>query len=141
MKEKGAGGHMDPAAAIKGEAAAGNDAMNVGMKDKRLPPGVKNREDADRGFQLRSGDVDKRLAGAAQQNRVEQLRRMKDQGLEPVGDGEDDVEVWNVEHFLAALFEPQSSGFAATAWTMTIAAGVPEDVLVLATVAPVAMAA
>jgi hypothetical protein len=141
MKEKGARGKMGPAAAIKGEAAAGNDAMNVRMKDESLSPCVKNGEEADRCTELGSGDVDKRLASRAQQNRVEQLRRMKDQRVEPVGNGEDDVEVRDVEHFLAPLFEPESSGFTAAARTMTIAAGVPEDVLVLATVTPIAMTA
>jgi hypothetical protein len=35
-----------PAAAIKGEATAGNDAVDMGMEHQGLTPGVKNGEHA-----------------------------------------------------------------------------------------------
>lgn len=47
VEQKGAGGNAHPAAAIEREAAAGNEAMNVRVKQQHLGPGVKHGEDAE----------------------------------------------------------------------------------------------
>jgi hypothetical protein len=39
----------DPALAVEGDAAAGDEAVNVGMMGQRLPPGVEDGDQADLG--------------------------------------------------------------------------------------------
>jgi hypothetical protein len=112
---------VHPAAAIEREAAAGNDTMNVGVKDQSLAPGVKHGEDADVCAELRGRNIGQRLAGGAKQNRIEDLGRVKDQGVQRLRDGEDDVEVGNVENLFAPLLEPALPGLGPTPGTMAVA--------------------
>ena len=64
---------------------------------------------------------------------------MENQIVERIRKGEEDVEVRNVENFLAAFLEPVRTGFGAAPGTVTITTGVPEDVLVVAAVAVIKM--
>ena len=54
---------------------------------------------------------------------------MLDQNVQRLGNGEDDMEVGNVENLLAPLLEPFRAGLGAAPGTVTVATGVPEDVL------------
>jgi hypothetical protein len=122
MKEERAGWDAHPAAAIEGEAAAGNDAMNVRMKGERLSPGVKDGEHADHRTEPGARDIEQSLTGAVQEDRVEKLWSMENQRMEAIRNGEDDVEVRDVEHLLASLLEPASSRFGSAAGTVTVSA-------------------
>jgi hypothetical protein len=136
-----AGRDVYPAAAIEREAAAGNDTMNVGVKDQGLAPGVKHGEDADVCAKRRGRDIDQGLASGAKQNRIEDLRRVLDQRVQTLRDGEDDMEVGNVEDLFAPLLEPVLAGLGPTAGTMAVAARVPEGVLVIAPITLIEMSA
>lgn len=95
-------GNAHPAAAIEREAAAGHDTVDVGMEHEGLTPGVQNGEDAHARAKSRGAEVEQGLTRAAKQNRVDDLGRVPGQDIEDRGDGEDDMEVRNVEHFCAA---------------------------------------
>jgi hypothetical protein len=75
IEKERAGGNAHPAAAIEREAAAGNDAMNVRVKDERLTPGVKDRENTEENAEPGSSNVEESLTGRAQQDRVQNRRR------------------------------------------------------------------
>ena len=97
-----AGGDVYPAAAIERKAAAGNDTMNVGVKDQSLTPGVKHGEHADVCAKLRGRDINQSLAGGAKQNGIEDLGRVQGQGVQ------------NVEDLFAPLLEPALPGLDRT---------------------------
>jgi hypothetical protein len=50
------------------------------------------------------------------------------------------VEVGNVEHFRSSLLEPSLTGFGAATWTVTVTAGVPENLLMVAAVTVITVA-
>jgi hypothetical protein len=115
--------------------------MNVRVKDEGLPPGVKHRENADDGTNLGSCNVEQSLTGRAEQDRIHDRRCVLREHVQRVRNGEDDMEVGNVEHLPASLLEPPLTGFGAATWTVTVAAGVPEDVLIVAAVTVIAVTA
>jgi hypothetical protein len=134
-------GNADPAATVAREAASGNQAVDVGMEDEGLPPGVKNGEDAHARTKPRGAEVEQGLARAAKQNGIDDLGRVASENIEDGRDGEDDVKVRDVENFVAPCIEPLLAGLASAAGTVTIAARVPEDVLAATEVTAVAMTA
>ncbi len=134
-------GNAHPAAAIEREAAAGQNTVDVGMEHEGLTPGVQNGEDAHARAKSRGAEVEQGLTRAAKQNRVDDLGRVPGQDIEDRGDGEDDVKVRNVEDFVASRVEPALPRFPTATRTVSIAAGVPEDVLEAAGVAAVPMTA
>ena len=115
--------------------------MDMRVKDQGLAPGVEHSERADKSAELGRRYVQQGLAGGAQQDCVEDLWRVQSQGVQRLGNGEDDVEVRNVENFLASLLEPALTRLGAAPGTVPVATGVPEDVLVVAAITPVAVAA
>lgn len=115
--------------------------MNVRVKGERLPPRVQNGQYAEPRAQPRPGHIDDGLSCGTQENGVEDRRRVEGEDVECRRDGEDGVEIRDVEDLGAACFEPASARFGTAAWAMTVAAGVPEDVLEGAAVTVIAMAA
>ena len=134
-------GNAHPAAAIEREAAAGHDTVDVGMEHEGLTPGVQNGEDAHARAEPRCAEVEQSLACASKQDRVDDLGSMQSQDIEDRRDGEDDVKVRDVEHFIASRVEPSFPRLTTAPRTVTIAARVPEDVLEAAGVAAVPMTA
>ena len=65
MEQERACRDAHPAAAIEREAAAGNDAMDMRVKDQRLTPGVEHREQAEQSAEFRRRDVEQGLARGA----------------------------------------------------------------------------
>jgi hypothetical protein len=57
----------DPLGAIGREAAAGDDAVQVGMKQQHLPPGMEHREETEFGAEMLGigGDRGQGLCGGA----------------------------------------------------------------------------
>lgn len=51
-RQKEVGRRLDPAGSVVGEAAGGDKAVNVGMKQEVLAPGVKERDKTDMGAQM-----------------------------------------------------------------------------------------
>lgn len=140
-KEKGEPADADPAAAIEREAAAGDHTMNMRVKDKGLSPGVQHREDAEERPQFRLCNIDDGLSGGVEQDGIEQGRRNERKDVQFVWDGEDGVKVRDVENLVTAGVEPTLTGLGTAGRTVTIAAGVPEHVLVATAVTMIAMTA
>jgi hypothetical protein len=111
------------------------------VKDQRLAPGVEHREHAKDRAEPAGSDIRECLASGAEQDCVNDLGRVEGQSVEGVGDGEDDVEVRNVEHFIAPLLEPARACLGAAPGTVPVAARVPEDMLIVAAVTVIAVAA
>ena len=92
QEEAGAAG--DPAVAAGGDAAAGDDAVQVRMEGQVLPPGVQHAEEADLGAEMLGigGDLAR--------------------------EGEDNVEVGAVQQLVVALGDP--GGALRAAWVSSI---------------------
>lgn len=133
--------YASPAAAIEGEAPAGNDTMDMGMEHKGLAPGMKNGQHAHASTESRSAEIEQGLPSSAQQNGIDDFGRVPSQDIEDLGNGEDDVEVRNVEDFIASRVEPLLTCLTAAPRTVTIATRVPENVLEATRVTAVAMTA
>jgi len=72
----------DPARPVRGQAAGGNQAMQVGVKEQVLAPGVKHGEEADAGSQM-SGigrNLQQRLGHGAKQQSVKAALILQRQG-------------------------------------------------------------
>ena len=91
--------------------------------------------------QLRLCHIDDGLTCHAQENAVEGRRRVHAEDVERRRDGEDGVKVRNVEDLGATCFEPALARLGSAAGAVTIAAGVPEDMLEAAAVTVIAMTA
>ncbi len=115
--------------------------MDVGMEGERLPPGVQNGQGSHVRSESRGAKVEQGLTRAAKQNGVDDLGRQQSENVEDGRDGEDDVRVGNVEHFVTPRVEPSFPRLTAAARTVPVATRVPEDVLEAARVTAVAMTA
>jgi hypothetical protein len=111
------------------------------MEHEGLTPRVKNGKNAHTRTKPREAEVEQGLARASKQDRVDDLGRVQSQDIEDGGNGEDDVEIRDVEDFIAARIEPSFPRFSTATGAMSVAARVPEDVLETTGVAAVAMAA
>ena len=67
---------MNPARVVRGEAAGGNDAVQVRMQAQVLSPGVQDAEETDPGSEMPGIGCDLKhgLGGGAEQQIVEQTR-------------------------------------------------------------------
>ncbi len=102
----------DPAGAIGGEAAAGNDAMQVRMKMQVLTPGVEHGEKADGGAQM-SGvgcNGEQSFGSGLKQDGVDLSRVLKRQAADLLRKSEHDVEVRNGQKLRLPLGEPLGAG-------------------------------
>ena len=124
----------DPALSVRGETAAGNHAVQVGMVDQGLAPGVKDGEEADPGAQVFGviGHGAKRARGGAKEQAVEQALVLKSQVGQGLGQGKDHVEVRDGEQAVEAGLDPAGLGLAAALGTVAVAAGVVGGTLVAA---------
>jgi len=134
-------GHAHPSRAVERETAAADDAVNVRMELQLLAPRVEHGGDAECRAKLRLRDVDESAACCAEQDRVNDRRRVDGQHVELLGDGEDGVEVRRWEHLAATGLDPCRSCRTATERTVAVAARVPLRLFVTAGVAAMAMAA
>jgi hypothetical protein len=96
-EEASAGG--DPARAIGRESTAGDDAVNVGVVVEALAPGVKERHEPDlRPEVLRiAGDLEQGLGDRPEEKPVEETPMAEGQRRKLPGQGEDDVEVADIQ--------------------------------------------
>jgi hypothetical protein len=78
-----------------GKASAGDQAVDVGMETQRTAPGVERRDHAGAGGEVLGvcEQLEQRVADGREEEMTQQRSIGLPQGLELVGDGEDDVEV------------------------------------------------
>ena len=93
---------------IRREPARGNDAVNVGMQEQVLSPGVQDADHADLGSQVfRIGcDLQQGLCAGGEQQIVKQTRVLQGQHIEFVRHGEHDMEVAGGQEFALAGRQP-----------------------------------
>ena len=128
--------HGDPARAIGGQGAAGDPAVQVGMKRNGLAPGVEDGRDAEVPAEVlripREGL--ERLARGAKQQVVDDAGLGQGEPAELVRQREDDVEVGDGKQIGASGFEPILLGEALALRAVAVATGVVDGAPVAAAV-------
>ena len=119
----------DPARAVRRQAAAGNDDVDVRMVGERRAPGVQHGGEADaRAQMLRvGGDRGQRLGGGPEQEVVDGGLVLERDGADRRRQGEDDVVVGNRQELGLAVFEPLPRRRALALRAMAVAAGIVGD--------------
>jgi len=92
-QKEGTLSNASPATVVRGEAAAGNDEVQVRMKKECLGPGVKDRQRPDANMEPTLSDLRQRGAGGAEEQIVKETRCAPGDDVELLGYGEDDMEV------------------------------------------------
>jgi hypothetical protein len=117
---------VDPAFAVGTDAAARNDAVQVGVGEKVLSPGVQKSEASDLGAEMLrvSGERQEGLGSGAKQDPVDGAAILECQRGELVRKRENDVEVLDVEHLLLTGLKPRGTCSALTLRAMPVTAGV-----------------
>ena len=128
---------------VRREPARGNDAVNVGMQEQVLSPGVQDADDTDLGSQVLriDGDFQQRLCAGSEQQIVKQARVLQSQHIQFVRYGEDHVEVAGGQEFAFPCRQPALARLCLTLGAVAIAARVVGDGLITATRASIAMPA
>ena len=67
----------DPAPAVEGDAAAGDETVDMGVMGQRLSPRVQHRDQADPGAQAPGGERHERLGGGAHEQAIDRLLVLK----------------------------------------------------------------
>ncbi len=110
----------DPLLSIIRETAARDEAMDMGMQQELLGPGVEHGAKADPGSQVAMGDLEERLRGCVEEQVQGDCGATPEEGVERRGDGEDGVEVGDWEQKLLLGLGPQGLVESAAAWTMAV---------------------
>ncbi len=82
-----------PALAVAGEAAAGDDAVQMIVRAQALAPGVQHGGDANLSAEALVAKGQQRGAGRGEEQVVERPAVLGDEGIEGMGQGKDDVEI------------------------------------------------
>ena len=112
----------DPAPAVEGDAAAGNETVDVRVMDQRMPPRVQHRDQADCGAEPFGGESHERLGGGAHEQAVDGPLVLECDLGGRRRQSEDDVEVGNRQQFGLTSGEPLGSRRSLTLAAMTVAA-------------------
>ena len=99
------------------------------VRVKVLTPGMEYREETDLGSEMRGveGNFQKGFGTGSEQQVVEELLVLQQQGRELVGPGKDQVKVADGEQFFLASGEPAATGCDLTLWAVAIATGVEHE--------------
>lgn len=135
-------GGGDPAQRIEGQAAAGDDAMDMGVKAQVACPGVQDAGDAEVGAEALgiSAEFEEGGSGGGEEEVEDELSVGEGEASELPREGEDDVEGVCGEHACHALLDPSELGERLALWAMSISAGVvglPVDMAALGADVPV----
>src|SRR5215468_5533638 len=128
---------------IQGEAARGNDTVNVGMQEQVLSPGVQDGDHTDLGSEVLGirCDFQQRLCASREQQIVKQAGVLQSQHIQLVRYGEDHVKIAGVEEFAFPCSDPALASLCLTLGAVAIATRVVGDGLIPATRASIAMPA
>jgi hypothetical protein len=140
-KEMGSAGN--PAGLVGGESAAGDDAMQMRMKDQSLPPGVKDGEKTDLGAEMLGVGRNslQGVGGGPEENTVDNSLVLKGDGGNLLWYSKNDVKIGNVQKLRFSILDPLGARQRLTLRTVPIRARVAPDALVAATVTDLDMAA
>ena len=117
---------VDPTLAIEAESSSRNEAVQMGVIDQGLSPGMKDGQDACLGMEifLLFSQLQQALTGRVEEQIVAQFFIGPDQGMKLMGQGEDQMKMLHGQEFCLASFEPAFFDQTLAFGTMPIAAGV-----------------
>jgi len=129
----------DPAGAVRGEAAGGNQEVHVGMMVQGASPGVQDGQDTDAGAEELGvpGQGHEGVGRGVHQHGVQDPLVGAHDPVECRGQGEDEVEVTYGQEFLLSVAQPTSGVRTVAFGAGTVSAGVVGGMGVPAAVAPV----
>jgi hypothetical protein len=130
-----------PLGAIQGNAATGDDDVQVVVIQQGLAPGMEDGGEADLGSQVVAAELQQSLADGLEEEGVEGLAILAEEGIEFMGQGEDEMEVGDGQEVLALAFQPVAGVGALAGGAVAVAAGVGNEVFLAAFGAAVAVAA
>src|SRR5262249_32477203 len=133
----------NPVLVIRRDSARRHDAVDMGMADQCLPPGVQDAEHADLRAEMAriSRDLAERRRARVKECRVQTGAIPIGQRQGAVREREDDVDVRHVEQLPLARVEPAIPRLRLTLWTVSIATRVIGDGLMPAGATPIEMSA
>ena len=117
----------DPSLAVEGDAAAGDEAMDMRVMGQRLPPGVQDGDESDPSAEALGGERHERLRGGAHQQAVDRLLVLESDLGHRLRQGEDNVEVGNRQQLGLTGGEPLRARRPLTFPAMAVSARVVGD--------------
>src|SRR3954452_16103186 len=120
---------MDPACAVRREAAAWDDTVQMGMMGERLAPRMQHGDGADLGAETAriGGERGQGFGSRLEQDGVDDCLVLERHGPDGRGNGEDDMEVGHGQEFARAGGEPPGPCWSLALRAMPVAAGVIGD--------------
>ena len=117
---------VDPALAIRTQAASGDHAVNVRMVRQVLAPGVEHGQETDVRAEVPGvgGDLQQSFRYGAEQNAIQDPPVLESQGCQQMRQREDHMEIGNRKQFRRAVGEPLLARRALALGAMPVAAGV-----------------
>ena len=109
---------------LGGEAAASDQAMEVGMVHEVLAPGVEDGGEAQLGLEALLAELEERGAGALKEQAVERGLVLEDERAQGGREGEDPVEIADGQERAPLLLEPLAAALMLAGGTVAVAAAV-----------------
>ena len=110
--------------ALGGEAAAGDQAMEVGMVHEVLPPGVEDGRQTQLGLEAFLAELEEGGAGALKEQAVERGWVLEDERAQAGREGEDPVEVADGQQSAPLLLQPEAAALVLAGRAVAVAAAV-----------------
>jgi len=128
-----------PALGVRGQSAAGYDAMDMGVMVKGLAPRVQDGDETQLGAQMPGirADAQQRPGYGAKEEFIDQAFVLESDGGQWSGQSEDDVIIRHGQHFVLSSLAPERLVQVLAFGAMTIAAGIVRDDFMAAMVTPV----
>ena len=109
---------------LGGEAAASDQAMEVGMVHEVLAPGVEDGGEAQLGLEALLAELEERGAGALKEQAVERGLVLEDERAQGGREGEDPVEIADGQERAPLLVEPLTAALVLAGRAMAVATAV-----------------
>jgi hypothetical protein len=109
---------------LGGEAAAGDQAVEVGMVHEVLAPGVEDGREAQFGLEALPAELEQCSAGALKEQAVERGLVLEDERAQGGGEGEDPVEIADGQERAPLLLEPLAAALVLAGGAVAVAAAV-----------------
>ncbi len=112
---------------MEGDAAAGDEAMDMGVMGQRLSPGVQEGDEANPGAQALGGERRERLGGRSHEQAVDRLLVLESDLGRRRRQGEDDVKIGNRQQLGLTSGEPLRARRPLALPAMAVSARVVSD--------------
>ncbi len=109
---------------LGGEAAASDQAMEVGMVHEVLAPGVEDGREAQLGLEALLAELEEGGAGALKEQAIERGLVLEEERAQGGGEGEDPVEIADGQERAPLLLEPLAAALVLAGGAVAVAAAV-----------------